>query len=83
MTALEAHVDVSAERGGAAAQDGPECLQLLIAEAGRDSVPGTGGPAHGGCRPPPCRAGSWVLGTPEGAAARHIRVFAALQLPPA
>ena len=32
MTALEADIDVSAEGGSAAPQDGPECLQLLIAE---------------------------------------------------
>ena len=35
MLEAVAHVDVSAECGGAAAQDGPERLQLLIAEAGR------------------------------------------------
>jgi hypothetical protein len=34
-----------------------------------DSVPGTGCPAHGGCRPPPWRAGSWVVGTAKGATA--------------
>jgi hypothetical protein len=59
MAALETHVDVSAKRGAAAAQDGPECLQLLIAEAGliafqelialrtEDVGHLHGGPAHG------------------------------------
>ena len=55
----ETHVDVSAESGGTATQDGPECLQLLIAEAGliafqelvalrtEDVGHLHGGPAHG------------------------------------
>ncbi|SRR5258708_18482801 len=34
ITAAVTHVDVSAERSGAATRDGPERLQLLIAEAG-------------------------------------------------
>jgi hypothetical protein len=34
MAAVATHVDVAAESSGAAAQDGPERLQLLVAEAG-------------------------------------------------
>ena len=59
MTASQTHVEVTAECGGAAAGDGTERLQLLIAEAGpiafqepvalltEDVGHLHGGPAHG------------------------------------
>ena len=65
LAALEAHVDVSAKRGAAAGQDGPECLHLLIAEAGLVAFQElvtlrTEDVGH---------PGSWVLGTAKSATA--------------